>query len=60
MALKEKAQLTIALRPKKLTARNRARLQKAVRTVISIMDQHDLDKVKLDAGVCLRGKYQRE
>jgi hypothetical protein len=60
MAPKRKAQLTIAVKPKKLTARERARLRKAVRTVISIMDQHDLNKIKMDVGVCLIGKYQRD
>jgi hypothetical protein len=55
-----KRKVTIAVKPKKLTAGERARLQKAVRTVISIMDQHDLNKIKMDFGVCLIGKYQRD
>jgi hypothetical protein len=60
MAPKKKAQLTISVEAKKLTARERSRLQKAVRIVTSIMDKHDLDKIELDAGVCERHRHHRK
>lgn len=48
MVQKRKTRLVIGVKPKALGARERERLRKALRTVISIMDQHDLTTINLD------------
>jgi hypothetical protein len=48
-----KTRVAITLKVPRLTKQEKARLQKALRSVVSIMDAHDLKTVKLDGAILL-------
>lgn len=48
MARKTRVGITVSV--PRLTKQEKVRLRKALRTVVSIMDAHDLKTVKLDGG----------
>jgi hypothetical protein len=50
MARKGKAEIGITVKVERLTAADRGKLRKALRTVVSIMDAHDLKTWTLPGG----------
>jgi hypothetical protein len=54
-----KAQVEITVKAARLTAKEKERLRKALSTVFSIMDQHDLTKVTLEGKLTRQGFSQK-
>lgn len=48
-----KTRVRITVKPTRLTRGDKTRLQKALRSIVSIMDAHDLRTVKLDGQIAL-------